>query len=305
MLIKMVTYAQLKATAVDRKIAVQWIDYTERYWLAVIDGSLVLETNLDKVVDAVDIADFEAIFKPPGNNALMQVTEDRRIVGVTNRIPAGHTIYLTGKADGITSTPGYRNGDSLIFDANNKVKRFQLMGHWYGIGSRLIWEGADLEDYMSASLIAPATVGTNTTGDFNKVALGGGANVYVPAAPGTGAWTLDLTEKHTSTQVLKCTPVPKAGNTGFFDYNSSTNVLTVNYTQTGGYNLYDFSATLLKFASHCWGRKQDGCESALEIQGIIAKLLFNSWVIDFTLTTAKTSGIKVGLIMTTAVKGNV
>ena len=56
MLIKMVTWAQLKALAVARSIPVQWIDYTERYWVAVIDGSLVLETNLDKVVDAVDVA---------------------------------------------------------------------------------------------------------------------------------------------------------------------------------------------------------------------------------------------------------
>lgn len=222
-----------------------------------------------------------------------------------NRIPPGYTIYPTGKADALQAS-GYRAGVPLTFDAANKTRRFRLNGHWFGIGGRLIWQGADLADYMKAFLKAPATVhGVNSAGDFNKYNLGGPYNVYIPAAPGAGAWSLDLVAVHTGTSVLKCVPVPASGNNGWFDYDSLTNVVTVNATQTGGYNLYDFDVTLFCFADGIWGRKQDGAESSLEIPDVVGKLLFSTWVIDFELVTVKTETIGVGLVMITAVKGNV
>lgn len=229
--------------------------------------------------------------------------DNRRIVAI-NRIPAGHTVYPTGQADAYQAN-GHRSGDILTFDANNKVKCFKMLSHWYGIGGRVIWEGADLADDMHAFLKAPATVGTNSTGDYTKAATGLGFNLFVPTAPGAGDWTLDLAEKYTGCDVLKCVPVPVAGNTGFFDYDSDTNVLTVNASQEGGYNLYDATIPLFCFAHKIFGRKQDGAESSLEIPDVVGKLLFNTWCVEFTLNTAKTSGINVGIQMITAVKGNV
>lgn len=224
-----------------------------------------------------------------------------------NRLPPGYTVYPTGIPDALQAS-GYRAGTHLKFDADNKVRRFQLIGvnHWYGIGGRIIWQGADLDDYLTAFLKAPATShAVNTAGDFNKYAVGGGISMFTPAAPGTGAWSLSTTEKHTGTQVLKCVPVPSSTGTGFFDYDSATNTLTVNATMTGGYNLFDTDLTLHCFGAGCWGLNLNGAVSQLDIPGVVGKLLFNSWVIEFTLTTAKTSGIKVGFIMITGVKGNV
>jgi hypothetical protein len=224
-----------------------------------------------------------------------------------NRLPPGYTVYPTGIADALQAS-GYRAGTALKFDANNKVRRFQMLNHWYGIGGRAIWEGADLDDYLNGFLKAPATShGVNTAGDFNKYAVGGGINMFTPAAPGAGAWSLSLTEKHTGTQVLKCVPVPSSTGTGFFDYDSQTNVIAVNATQTGGYNLFDTELTLHCFGAGCWGAKSNGgsAETKLEIPGVVGKLLFNSWVIEFTLVTTKTADIKVGFIMITGVKGNV
>ena len=301
------TWTEFKSFIASRSLPLQWSEDDVRYYLSAYDGPLSVKCWIHKTAspDAAALAEFEADYKAGGNASLTQTTTDRREIIAINRIPAGYTIYPIGKSDGVTSSPGYRTGTDMILDANNKTRRFQMKNHWYGIGGRVLWEGADLSDSMSAYLKAPATTGLNQAGDYNKSALGGGANVYVPAAPGTGAWSLDLTAKHTGTQVLKCVPVPVAGNTGFFDYNSDTNTLTANASQLGGYNLYDFDATLFCMASHCWGRKQDGAESSLEIPDVIGKLFYNCWVLDFTLTTEKTSGIRVGLVMIAAVKSNV
>lgn len=247
-------------------------------------------------------------------NALSQFGKMRAppLITAVNRIAPGFTIYLTGKGDGVATSPGYRTGDSLAFDANNKTKRFQIKNAWYLLGGRIVWEGADLDDYMGAKLIAPATAhGVNAAGDADKVALGGGANMYVPAAPGAGAWTLDLTAKHASTDVLKCVPVPSVTNTGYYDYDVDTNVLTVNpdwngnpNSQTGSHHLYDFELTMMQLAAYVWGKKQDGGESSLDVTEVIGKTLLSPWVVQIDLNTVKTSGIKVGVIMTTAVRGN-
>jgi hypothetical protein len=231
-------------------------------------------------------------------------TEDNRDIVAINRIPPGYTVYPTGSGDAIQAV-GYAAGADLKFDADNKVRRLQMLDHWYGIGGRIIWEGADLDDHIGAILKAPATTGTNTPGDFIKVATVLGFNVYVPTAPGSGDWNLNLTEKFSGTNVLKCVPVPATGNNGFFDYDSSANVISVNSQQKGGYNLYDAELPLFRFANKCWGRKQDGAETSLEIPDVIGKMLYNQWVVEFTLTTDKLAGIKVGLIMISAVKKNI
>lgn len=235
-------------------------------------------------------------------------TEDMRDIGVVNRIPLGFTIYPTGRADNITNGT-YGDGVKLKFTdvtpGTTDKATIQFLSHWYGIGGRIIWESASLEDEMNAVLVAPASTGwTNSTGDYNKYNVGGPYNMLIPVAEGTGAWTVNLTTKITNTQILKSTPVPAAGNVGWFDYNSETNVLTRNMTQTGGYNLYDFDINLFRFANTIYGRKQDGAESLLEATDVVGKLLYNSWQIRFTLT-AVTAGVKCGVIVTTAIKKNI
>lgn len=78
MLIKQATWTQLKAFADARGLSVQWIDYGETYWIAAIDGALAVETKLDKIVDAIDVADFELTRKTPGNRALQPLDSDKR-----------------------------------------------------------------------------------------------------------------------------------------------------------------------------------------------------------------------------------
>lgn len=231
-------------------------------------------------------------------------TPDNRDLIAVNRIPPGYTVSVTGRADNITNGT-YGNGNALKMTYSNKTVRFQVLDHWYAIGGRMIWEGASLDDYVDVILKAPASTGlTNVTGDYTKYNIGGPYNMIIPVTPGAGNWSMDLTAKLTNTQILKATPVPQAGNTGWFDYDSATNVLTRNMTQTGGYNLYDFEVSLFRFANMVWGRKQDGAESILEASDVVGKLLYNSWVADFSLTSTN-ENIKVGGLMTIAAKKNI
>lgn len=297
------TWETFKAFATSKGLRIQYVELGNTYYLFASEGSsLSFRCSLYKD-NSADVQDFENNFKSETNKPLVLKTDDARNINVTNRIPLGYTVYPTGRADNIANGT-YGNGTKLKFDANTTSASFQMLSHWYGIGGRLIWESATLDDEVSATLIAPATTGlTQTTGDYTKVNIAGPYNKIKPVTEGTGDWSLDLTAKLTNTQILKCTPVPTAGNTGWFDYNSDTNVLTRNMTQTGGYDLYDFDVNLFKFANTIYGRKQDGAESILEATDVIGKLLFNSWKITFTLTPV-TQGVRCGIIITTATKKN-
>jgi hypothetical protein len=232
-------------------------------------------------------------------------TTDERDIITNNRIPLGYTIYPTGSSDNITNGT-YGDGQAIKLDANNPLAVFQSIGHWYGIGGRIIWENATLDDYLNATLYAPATTGlTNTQGNFTKVEIipSSGMHIILPTPPGQGDWSMDLTATlNANVGILKAAPVPAEGNTGYFNYDSDNNVLTPA-AGDGSHNLYDFDIPLFKFANKIWGRKDNG-ESHLETTDVVGKLLFNSWKIAFTLSVT-TPGARCGGIITTAVKRNV
>lgn len=231
-------------------------------------------------------------------------TSDGRWIEVHNRIPSGYTVFPTGESADIANG-AYEGGEHLVMEQGGTTSVFfQWLDHFYAFGGRAIWEGGKLADYIDGALCAPATVGVEQAGNYDKVEVipSSGLHVYVPnGTPGNGAWDLDLTAKLPNTEILKCVPVPVAGNTGFFNYDSEQNLLTLAPNQDGGYNLYDWEIKLQRFCSKCWG--MDGLAD-LESSDVVGKLLFNFWKIKFELT-AITAGAKAGIILTTAVKGNV
>lgn len=236
-----------------------------------------------------------------------QTNLDFRDIVAVNRIAAGYTVYQTASGDDCVNGV-YGGGGRMLLTATSGTGDMQFLNHFYIFGGRVVWEGATLDDQINAWLIASPTTGlSNVAGNFNKVPVAGIGNLIVPAAvPGTGAWSLDLTAKIPNTNILQCTPVPSAGNNGYFDYDSANNVLTVNAQGKGGYNLFDAEVKLFKFANKCFGRKQDGAESVMESSDVVGKLLYNSWKIRFTLTPS--SGnlvVRAGVAITTAVKQNV
>lgn len=233
--------------------------------------------------------------------------EANRLQSMDNRVPNGYSLYICGESDDIINGV-YGNGDLLQFDSSNKTRYFQLLNHYYAIGARATWKNCDLSNYFNATLVAPATTGlTNVTGDFDKVNLGGSLNLIKPVTAGTGAWNMSLVAKLTNTNILKATPVPVPGNNGWFDYNSSTNLLTPNMNQTGGYNLYDFEVNLHAFGRKVWGTPEQGGRSDLDVTGLIGKLLFNSWKIkiNFDISGGVLSSEKACVSFIVATKQNI
>jgi hypothetical protein len=238
-------------------------------------------------------------------------SENMLIMGAVNRFPAGYTSYICGRSDNVATARKTEGSPLTVTKANvqgnsHKVS-FKSLDNFYMIGGRVIWEGSTLDDYIDVKLVAQASSGAvDEAGDFNKVEVvpSSGLYIYVPTTAGQGNVNINLAAKYTNTNILKMTPVPVAGNTGYFDYDSKENTLTVNATQTGGYNLYSFDITLFNFATQIWGRKGDGLESVFGESNIVGKLLYNTWRLDFELLGAVNTASKAGILLSLGVKKN-
>ncbi len=96
----------------------------------------------------------------------------------------------------------------------------------------------DVEDYFDLYVSIPATPATangSNTGNANKVALGGGAHMFVPAA-GNGAWNIDL---------ATAVPVPSETKQGYFDVNRDTGAVSVSsLLGHADWMLFDFPLTI-------------------------------------------------------------
>lgn len=234
--------------------------------------------------DITDVAEAITYLRsalPDGVDIAGVEVRDNRLQNMNNRVPNGFTLYVTGTADAI-SAGGYGAGDDMQFSSSNQTRDFQLLEHYYAIGARAIWKNCDIDNYFNATLVAPASSGAaEQAGDFDKYEIipSSGLHMFIPTAEGEGDWDMDLAETFTGTNVLKATPVPAAGNNGWFDYNSSTNVLTPNMSQEGGYNLYDFEVNLHALGRKVWGSPLNGAVSELDVSDLVGKLLFNTWKI--------------------------
>lgn len=306
------SWTDFKAEILAAQLSFKYKIINNSYYVWAFDGDLSMFCQVlildSPAPDGSDQQDFETNYQSKAVKFLEPKTADNRSILATNRIPPGYTIYPTGVSDNIISGT-YGDGYDIKMDDSNvgtsNKATVQFLQHWYGIGGRIIWESATLADSVSAMLVAPASTGlTQATGDYTKYALGGPYHIILPVTAGTGDWSINLTSKLSNTSILKCTPVPAAGNNGWFDYDSDANALTRNMTQTGGYNLYDFDINLFRFARKIWGRKMDGAESMLETTDVVGKLLYNSWQIRFQLDNV-TAGVKCGAVITTAMKKNI
>lgn len=299
-------WEDFKNSIISKGYGFRELELNNTYHLIAQDGPYCLTCKIDKLA-GTDATDYETSHRSKKVDRLNYVEKDGRQMFADNRVPPGYSLYIAGESDNIY-TGQFGGGDRLKFEVDHPTRYFQLLNHYYAIGARVCWEGCDMNSFINATLIAPATTGlTNAPGDFNKQALGGGANMIVPALPGAGSWTMNLNAKYANTQILKCTPVPVAGNSGWFDYNADSNTLTNNLSQTGGYNLYDFQINLHAFGRKIWGSKQDGWQTELDVSGLVGKYLFNFWKIklDFALDVGTLEAQKAAIHFMVAAKRNI
>lgn len=283
------SWSHVKAIADKFEESIQYIDsdVDKKYILWVSNGGFTISCVIKKV-DSPDAQsdqyDFEQNYKDvTTNKALIKRSDGGYHLNSQTNMPGGYNVYPAGICDNL-STGVYGEGDPLILDSVNKTKRFHLLNNWYGIGGKGSWGSKSVnKDYLDAYLIAPATVGTQGSGyDFTKSPTGAGFNLYVPTASGAGDWNLDLSAKFAGKEYLNVTPVPVAGNNGFFDYDKDNKVMVVNSSGNGGYNLYDADIPLISFGRRMWAPDGGGITS-FTVANVIGKLLYANWCIELTL----------------------
>lgn len=257
---------------------------TQTYRLLLVDGEFKAECFIHRDGDMpTQLTDYETNYQSLRDVLIDPRTSDGLPTHAVNRIPFGYSVYPTGVSDD-RSTGTFGGGSDLIIDKDNKSVDFCLINNWYAIGGMAEWDDkSQIRDYIEASLVVPATNGTNGSGyDFTKTDVGG-FNMYIPTAAGAGDWDLDLTNPAFSgKELLQVNLVPSAGNTGFFDYNKLTNQISVNASQQGGYNLFDVELTLFKFGRKLWAPHAGGGREFKE-PDVVGKLLYANWCIRFNL----------------------
>ena len=183
-------------------------------------------------------------------------TSDGKRIFLPNLFPGNVLVTYPGAGDDLT-TGAIATGPTFGIQSTaieDKSVSWQFKDWVYVAGGEMTYSGAQVGDYIEYKLYAPPTVGTSVagTGAFDKVEVipGSGLNIYVPNPTNTGSWDIDLTETYSSAvSFTKAVPVPNSTTTGFFDYDTSTNALTVNATQSGAYDLFDFQIDLHSLAN--------------------------------------------------------
>jgi hypothetical protein len=232
-------------------------------------GESAIVTALDGISTSGDVCDI--VFKAAlseGDEALLeglvaahsglplpQVTEvrttDGKLYVSPDMWPLGTLTNFTGAADDVTN--GVVGTDLLAFSSTaveDNVKAFQFILPSYLAGGHLQYQGAVFGDWIDFTSVVPATAGVSNpgAGNFNKVQVGAGANVFVPSVPGSGNWDLDLTAKENANVTFtKVRPVPAPGMNGYFDHSIETGAVVLNATGHGGYHLCDYEVTLARF----------------------------------------------------------
>lgn len=197
----------------------------------------------------------------PGTDGIVlpELTEDGRTTVVTRPhkndkdwpdfwADRGDDLNATPPASGISlGTPMYVHGDtsgdhSIEFRFKEPV---QVRG-----GEAWLLTNFNKEDYASVELFASETavVSNAGAGNCNLVPVGP-YQLIVPAA-GNGAYDVDLDSKVGTSSVHQASLVPASAGDGFFDYDEETNVIALNATQTGGYNLFNSEIILQRFLNH-------------------------------------------------------
>lgn len=202
-----------------------------------------------------DEAVLEALVAAHSGESLPDIKEVRAADGKLYVSPdmwaTGTLTNFCGAAD--TVATGQRGDDLLAFTSTvagvlTKVFRF-IQPAWLA-GGHIQYQGAVAGDWINFTTKVPATAGTEHlgAGNYNKVAVGVGAYIFVPAIPGTGNWDLDLTTKENANVAFtKVRPVPAPGNHGYFDYDMDTEAVTPNVAGKGGYHLCDYEVVLAEF----------------------------------------------------------
>jgi len=180
-----------------------------------------------------------------------------------NIIPAGYFFWGTGAFDDVAGNK-VGEGDQIAWTCtvsvtppNDEVLVGRFMHHVYVLGGHVAAKNADVSDWVTLEIRAPASspedrTGTND-GNANKVATGLGFNVLVPAPLGDGDWNVDGSDMEAGEINQDLCPVPNTTGTGFWNWdpNASPSITPVAnpLAPDGSYDLYDVQLPLARQAN--------------------------------------------------------
>lgn len=267
------TWSQFKSVVSSKSLLVQYDDDGTMYTIFAIDNPIVYVATLYKnsVPDApgfnqaqndTDKSDFENNFRSAANRPIEPRTiegvkklsldapreQDKKPIFTMSPATEGFVTWITGAGDDPSATfPASGRGTGtpfvLVFSGSEvpctKTLEFDFIEPVEVHDGQVTWRHPTnwgSQDHFSLGLRIPSSsvsLNTSSLGNCNKVSVGPGMNVIVPAA-GNGQYDL-----------LEACPVQdKQGQGGYWDNDYNTGAVTPNPTPgAGNWNLFDFEVT--------------------------------------------------------------
>lgn len=244
------------------------------------------------------------------NQINLPTTENDTPIFQPSIIPAGYYFYGTGAFDRFDAPAAIGVGPQIAIEAtgpNNSVTvRGRFMHHIYILGGIFRHIGADLYDWISLLMEAPASSPEDRTdtmdGNANKLPTGAGFNIIVPAPNNDGAWNVDGATLEAGEINLNLCPVPSysEGGTpaGYWDWNPLENPsLVPSAPGQGHFNLFDATLPLARQANR-YPCIVDG--NVTPVSSIKGKKILPHWVWAFTVYRKEAGTVSVAIRLDTA-----
>jgi hypothetical protein len=211
--------------------------------------SVVESTSTEKIT----------IVNDDGDDVNFPMTSAKTPIYQPNIIPAGYLLYLAGAFDDLTGS-GTRGAGAQIHMSKTENGEATLEGqfyeHVYVLGGMVGSTGADLLDWMSFEVFAPASAPEDRTatnnGNANKSDVGG-FNIIVPAPGNDGAWNVDGATLQVGEINQNFVPVPNSSGTGYWNWDCEANPSITPVANPGApdgkYDLFDAQLPLARQAN--------------------------------------------------------
>jgi hypothetical protein len=274
-------YTDTLVTSIRNSAIVTALDYVDSsgdvldIWMkAALSGGD--ETILDGVVAAHDGINTGSTEKR---------MEDGKLLVQPDIFNLGTYMNCSGVGDDITNGTRFGGSDikKLATAQGEDYVEFQLM-EWVGMtGVHGVFVNATFGDWIGYQVYAPAQpsgviTSNDTSGAYDKQALGGGLSRFKPHDQESTRWDLDITSTlNANVAFSKAVVAPAAvSNGGYFDYNKTTNTIILNSAGTGKYDIYDAAITLGKLGVKVWIIGTD--QICMSIPAVRPRALLPHWI---------------------------
>lgn len=174
-----------------------------------------------------------------------------------NILPPGYMLYVTGAFDNLETGKLGEGAQIQVTQFNQGLAYIegQFLTHVYMLGGDFGMNGGVIGDWTSMMAWAPASSPSSTpgVGNANKMAVGPGMNIILPAPGGDGDWTVDGSTLQVGEINAGLTPVPNKTDAGFWhwdpDEDPSIYPVSNPLIPDGQFDLYDFPLPLVRQAN--------------------------------------------------------